>query len=129
MMNATHKIRAGQEHMQEMFRTNQQKMDTWIANRNNDRKERMACHDEMEASIKKMEPNSGEKEAVAERQKIPNKEVAVHSLRTCQSETAASQEATEANTEKSEPERDMIQSVAEHQVAPKEDAVVKLVKG
>jgi hypothetical protein len=64
-----------------------------------------------------------------ERQKIPNEEVAVHSLRACRSETAASQEATEANTEKTEPDRGMRQTVAEHQVALKEDAVVKPVKG
>jgi hypothetical protein len=70
----------------------------------------------MEASIKKMEPNSGEKEAVLEGQKIPNEEVAI-------------QEATEANTEKTEPDRRMMQSVAEHQVALKEDDVVKPVKG
>jgi Spy/CpxP family protein refolding chaperone len=37
-----------------MFRTNQEKMDAWIANRKFDRKEMTACHDEMEASIKKM---------------------------------------------------------------------------
>jgi hypothetical protein len=35
----------------------------------------------MEGSIKKMEPNSGEKEAVVERQEISNEEVAIHSLR------------------------------------------------
>jgi hypothetical protein len=34
----------------------------------------------MEASIKKMGPNSGEKEAVVERQEISNEEVAIHSL-------------------------------------------------
>jgi hypothetical protein len=84
----------------------------------------------MEASIKKMEPNSGEKkEAVVEWQKIPNEEVAVHSLRACRSETAASQETTEADTEKTEPDRGMMQSVVEHQVAPKEDAIVKSAKG
>jgi hypothetical protein len=83
----------------------------------------------MEANIKKMEPNSGDKEAVVEQQKIPNEEVAVHSLRACRSEIADSQEATEANTEKTEPERGMMQSVAEYQVALTEDAVVKPVKG
>jgi hypothetical protein len=31
----------------------------------------------------KMESNSGEKEAVVEQQKIPNEEVAIHSLRAC----------------------------------------------
>jgi hypothetical protein len=83
----------------------------------------------MEASIKKIEPNSGEKEAVVEQQKIPNEEVSVHSPRACQSKTAASRETTEADTEKTEPDRGMMQSIVEHQVAPKEDAIVKLVKG
>jgi Spy/CpxP family protein refolding chaperone len=47
------KIYANTKAMQEMFRTNQEKMDAWIASRMNDRKETTACHDEMEASIKK----------------------------------------------------------------------------
>jgi hypothetical protein len=83
----------------------------------------------MEASIKKMEPNSGEKETVVERQKIPNEEVAVHTPRACRSETAASQEATEANTEKSEPDPGTMQSVEEHQEVPKEEAAVMPVGG
>jgi hypothetical protein len=82
----------------------------------------------MEASIKEMKPNSGEKETVVERQEISNEEVAIHSLRACRSETAASQEATEADTEKTEPARGMMQSVAEHQVAPKEHATVETGK-
>jgi hypothetical protein len=32
-----------------------------------DREETMACHDAMETSLKKMEPNSGEKKAVVQR--------------------------------------------------------------
>jgi hypothetical protein len=79
----------------------------------------MACQYEIEASIKKMEPNPGEKETAVERQEIPNEEVAVHSPRACRSETAVSQEATEANTEKTEPEPGMMQSIAEHQEIPK----------
>jgi hypothetical protein len=58
------KIDAKTKAMQKMFGTNQEKMDTWIANRKNDRKETTACHNEMEANIKKMEPNSGENVAV-----------------------------------------------------------------
>jgi hypothetical protein len=77
-------------------------------------KKTTACHDEMDASINEMEPNSGEKEAVVERQEISNVEVAIHSLRACRSETAASQEAMEADTEKTEPDRGLMQSVAEH---------------
>jgi hypothetical protein len=66
-----------------------------------------------------MEPNSGEKEAVVERQEIPNEEVAIHSLRTCRSETVASQEAMET-----EPDIGTMQSVEEHQEIPKEEAAV-----
>jgi hypothetical protein len=44
VMNDTQEIRAGQEHMQGMFRTNQEKMDAWLADRKNDRKETTACH-------------------------------------------------------------------------------------
>jgi hypothetical protein len=50
----------------------QEKMDASTANRKNDRKETTACHNEMEASIKKIEPNSREKEATVNRQKIHN---------------------------------------------------------
>jgi hypothetical protein len=44
----------------------------------NDRKETTACQDAMEANLDKMEPNSGEKEAIVEQQEIPNEEVAIH---------------------------------------------------
>jgi hypothetical protein len=90
MMNATQEITAGQEHMQEMFRTNKEKMDAWIANRKNDRKETTACQYAMETRLKNMEPNSAEKKAVVGRQEISNGEVAIHSLSACRSETAAS---------------------------------------
>jgi hypothetical protein len=68
----------------------QEKMDACVANMKDDRKETTACHDEMAASIKKMESNSGEKEAVVERQENSNEEFAIHSLRACRSNTAAS---------------------------------------
>jgi hypothetical protein len=48
-----------------------------------DQEETTACQYAMETSLKNMEPNSGEKEAVVEQQKIPNEEVVVHSLRAC----------------------------------------------
>lgn len=57
----------------------------------------------MEANLEKMEPNPGEKEAVVERQEIPNEEFASHSLRACRYERTACQEATKANPEKMEP--------------------------
>jgi hypothetical protein len=41
-------------------------------NMNDDRKDTTACQDAKEASLKKMEPNSGGKEAVVERQEIRN---------------------------------------------------------
>jgi hypothetical protein len=51
----------------------------------------------METNLENMKPNPGEKEAVVERQEIPNKEVAIHSLKACQYERTACQEATKAN--------------------------------
>jgi hypothetical protein len=93
-------------------------MDAWIANRKNDREETTPCQYETGASIKKMEPNPGEKETAVERQEIPNEEIAVHFPRACRCETAASQEAAGANTEKTGPEPGMMQSVEEHQEIP-----------
>jgi hypothetical protein len=58
-----------------------EKMDACVANMKDDQKETTDCHDEMEASIKKMEPNSGEKESVVKQQEISKTEVAIHSLR------------------------------------------------
>jgi hypothetical protein len=73
----------------------------------------------MEVSIKEIKPNSEEKETAMEQQEIPNEEVAVHSQRTCRSETATSQETTETK-----PDPGMMQSAEEHQEFPKEDAAV-----
>jgi hypothetical protein len=50
-----------------------------------------------------------------ERQENSNEEVAIHSLRACRRETAASKEATETK-----PDPGTIQSVEEHQEIPKE---------
>jgi hypothetical protein len=61
-------------------------VDAWMTYMNEDRNETTACHDAMEGSIKKMEPNSGEKEAVVERQEISNEEVVIHSLKACRSD-------------------------------------------
>jgi hypothetical protein len=99
-------------------------MDALIANIKFDRTETTACQYEMEVSIKKTETNSEEKETVVERHDIPNVEVAIHSLRTCRSETAASQEATET-----EPDPGKMQSVEEHQEIPMEEAAVMPVGG
>jgi hypothetical protein len=100
------------------------KTDTWIANIKNARKETTACQEVMGANPEKMEPNSGEEETAVEQQEIPNEEVAVHSLRTCRRETAASQEST-----KTEPDPGKMQSVEEHQEIPKEEAAVMPVGG
>jgi hypothetical protein len=100
------------------------KMDTWIANIKDARKKTNACQEVTGANPQKIEPNSGEKETVMDRQEIPNEEVAVHSLRTCRSETEASQEET-----KTEPDPRKMQSVEEHQGIPKEEAAVMPVGG
>jgi hypothetical protein len=71
-------------------------MDARIANKKDARKKATACQEVTGVNPENMEPNSEEETAV-EQQKIPNEEVAVHSLRTCRSETAASQEATKTD--------------------------------
>jgi hypothetical protein len=116
-------IKCGQAEIRSTVRGFQQKMDACVTDMKNAQKETTACHDEMEASLKKMEPNPGEKETAVEQQEFSN-EVTVRSQRTCRSKTAASQE----NTEKTEPEPGMMHSVEEHQEIPKEKAVVKPVK-
>jgi hypothetical protein len=57
--------------------------------------EKTPCQDAMEANLKKMEPNPGEKEAVLERQVIANEEVVIHSLKACRNERTAPKEANE----------------------------------
>jgi hypothetical protein len=100
------------------------KMDAMIANLKNGRKKTTACQEVTGAKPETIEPNPGEKEAIMEQQEIPNEEVAVHSQRTCRSETAASQEAT-----KTEPDPGKMPSVEEHQEIPKEEAAVMPVGG
>jgi hypothetical protein len=94
-----------------------EKMGACVASRRDDREVTMSCHE-------KIEPNSGEKEAAVGRQKIPNVEVAIHSLRASRSETAVSQEATET-----EPDPGTMQSVEEHQKIPMEEAAVMSAGG
>jgi hypothetical protein len=50
-----------------IVRAFQEKMDACVASKRNDRKGTTACQDAMEGSIKKMEPNSGEKKVVVGR--------------------------------------------------------------
>jgi hypothetical protein len=58
----------------ELETEHQEKMDAWIADMKNDRKETTASQEAMEANLEKMEPNSGEKEVVVERKEIPNED-------------------------------------------------------
>jgi hypothetical protein len=101
----------------------------WITDIKYARQKTTAFQEVTETNPGKFEPNAREKEAVMVRQKIPNKEVAVHSPRACRSERAASQGATEADAENIESDPGMMQSVPKHQEAPKENAVVKPLKG
>jgi hypothetical protein len=70
-------------------------MDAWIADLNDGQKERTSCQEVTEANPEKMEPNPGEKEAVVERQEIPNEEAAIHSLKDGRKDRTACQETTE----------------------------------
>jgi hypothetical protein len=102
----------------------EEKIDAWIVSMKDDREETTVCQYAIVTSLKNVEPNSGEKEAIVELQKIPNEEVAIHSLRTCRSETAPSQEATETK-----PDLGTMQSVEEHQEIPKKEEAVMPVGG
>jgi hypothetical protein len=59
----------------------QKNMDAWITDMKNGRKEWTACQEATVANSEKMDTNPGEKKAVVERQEIPNKEAASHSLK------------------------------------------------
>jgi hypothetical protein len=72
-----------------------------------------------------MEPNPGEKEAVVERQEIPNKEATFHSLRACQIERMACQRTTEARLECEEPTSAGTESEVENWEVPTEETAVK----
>jgi hypothetical protein len=101
-----------------------EKTNAWIANIKDARKKTTACQKLTRANPEKNEPNSVEEEIVVEQHDILNEEVAVHSLRTCRSETAASQEDTETK-----PDSGKMQSVQELQEIPKEDATLMPVGG
>jgi hypothetical protein len=105
----------------------QEKMDAWIADTKNGRKERTACQ-EVEANPEKIEPNLGEQEAVVERQEIPNEKAANHSVRACRRETMACQETPEACLECEETISVVVESDTEHQEVSKEYAAVVTVK-
>jgi hypothetical protein len=94
----------------------QGKMDAWITDMKNDRMETTACQEAMEANLEKMEPNPAEKEAVVERQEIPNEEVAIHSLMACQNERKTCQEETKANPETMEL-TDRVTAILEQMIA------------
>jgi hypothetical protein len=77
-MNTNRK--ANREELKGMINVIQEKVDASIANRKDDRKETTAWQDAMEASLKKNGAKFERKEAVVERQEIPNEVVAIHSL-------------------------------------------------
>jgi hypothetical protein len=104
-------IKSGKAETKSIVRAFHEKMDACVPNMKDDQKETMACHDELEARIKKMEPNPGEKKAVVERQEFSNDEVAVHSQRTCRSETAASQGRLSPIQERCSPSRSINRSL------------------
>jgi 2-hydroxy-3-keto-5-methylthiopentenyl-1-phosphate phosphatase len=60
-----------------------EKTDTLVANI------KTTCQEAMETSLKNMESNPEEKETVLEQHDIPNEEVAIHSQKTCRSESSA----------------------------------------
>jgi hypothetical protein len=140
-------IRTNQERIETKMDATQEKMDTWIADMKDGRKERMACKEMTDANLEKMEPYPGEKEVVAEQQENPNEKIAFLSLKACRNKRMTYQEATEANPEKMEPtdrtiavlERveamdlkanpEELEPKSEHREAPEEDAIVKTVKG
>jgi hypothetical protein len=106
----------------------QEKMDAWIAAMKDDRKERTACQEATEANPEKMEPNTGEKEAVMERQEIPNKEATIHSLRACRKKTMTCQERTEACLECEELTSAYMKFEAEHLEVSKQYAALETGK-
>jgi hypothetical protein len=117
-------LKAYQEKVDANRNASKEKMDALIANIKIDRKETTACQEVTRANPETIESNPGEKETILEQHDIPNEEVAIHSQKTCRSETAASQENTETK-----PDPGKMQSMEEHQEIPKEDAAVMPVGG
>jgi hypothetical protein len=83
-----------------------------------------ACQDAMEANLEKLETDPREKGDIVEQQKIPNEEVAIHSLRACRNERTACQEAMEADEEKTPTSVDMKPEVAQKEEVPVQDATM-----
>jgi hypothetical protein len=67
------KLRAETEAIQASTKAMRDKM--MEANMKDDREETTACQDAMEANLKKMESNMGEKEAIVKWEEISNEEV------------------------------------------------------
>jgi hypothetical protein len=118
-------LKAYQEKADANRKAFEEKMDTLIANIKIDQKETTDCQEVTRANPETIGPNPGEKETSVKQQEIPNEEAAVHSLKECRSEKAASQE----DTEKPDLDSGMMQSAEEHQEFTQKDAVVKPVKG
>lgn len=72
-----------------------------------------------------LEANSIETEATVERQEIPNKEAAVHSMRAWQKETVACQVMTDVCKESKKPSPEEMESELERREVSTEEAAVK----
>jgi hypothetical protein len=67
--------------MEEMLRANQDKMDTWLIEKQDGRKETTACHEATKADAGRTEPEPGVMQPVEEHQEIPKEEAAVMPVR------------------------------------------------
>jgi hypothetical protein len=107
-------IKSGEAEMKFTVDAFQEKMDVLIANRKDDRKE-TSCQETTEAHLECEKQTSVDMES---------EEVAIHSLKECRSEKAASQKVTETEADPGK-----MQSVEEHQEIPKEEAALMPVGG
>jgi hypothetical protein len=73
------KLDANQEELRSTVNAFLGKMDAWIANIKNDRKERTARHEATEANPKNMEKNPDKIKSGAKHQEVPREEAAVKS--------------------------------------------------
>jgi hypothetical protein len=72
-------IKSGQAEMRSTANAFQEKMDTWIANMRDDRKETMSCQLTTEACLESKEPNPEDMESEVEHREVPTEEAAVKS--------------------------------------------------
>jgi hypothetical protein len=67
--------------IEEMMRANQDKMDAWLAEKQDGRKETTACHEVTEADTEKTEPDPGVMQFIGEHQEVPKEEAAMMLVR------------------------------------------------